>query len=78
MPQTYAEKQAFKAAIAAHKVKMDEENFEEAEAQAFRLWSEKPVCSAFLLEHNLRKIHSYSHVSARSLRMLQRSSISHH
>ncbi|KAF7792179.1 hypothetical protein EIP86_003210 [Pleurotus ostreatoroseus] len=43
MPQTYAEKQAFKAAIAAHKVKIDEENFEEAEAQAFRLWSEKPV-----------------------------------
>lgn len=46
MPQTYAEKQAFKAAVAARKVKLDEENFEEAEAQAFRLWSEKPVRTA--------------------------------
>ncbi|KAJ3519917.1 hypothetical protein NM688_g9232 [Phlebia brevispora] len=45
LPTSYAEKQAFKAYIYSLKVKLDEENFEEAEAQAFRLWSEKPVSS---------------------------------
>ena len=43
LPTSYEEKQSFKAQINALKRKIDEENFEEAEAQAFRLWSEKPV-----------------------------------
>ena len=43
LPATYAEKKAFKQHISTLKRKIDEENFEEAEAQAFRLWSEKSV-----------------------------------
>ncbi|EIN04669.1 hypothetical protein PUNSTDRAFT_128225 [Punctularia strigosozonata HHB-11173 SS5] len=39
-PKTYAEKQEFKARIRAMKVKQDEENFDEAEAQAYRAWTE--------------------------------------
>jgi amyloid beta precursor protein binding protein 1 len=42
-PKTYAEKQEFKKAILAMKVKQDEENFDEAEAQAYRCWSESKV-----------------------------------
>ncbi|GLB41190.1 putative regulatory subunit of the dimeric UBA3-ULA1 E1 enzyme [Lyophyllum shimeji] len=35
-PQTSAEKKAFKESILAMKIKMDEENFDEAESQAYR------------------------------------------
>ena len=45
LPSTYAEKTAFKEHILSLKVKFDEENFEEAEAHAFRLWSERIVSS---------------------------------
>ena len=42
-PKTLAEKDAFKARIRALQLKLDEENFEEAEAQAVRLWREVGV-----------------------------------
>ncbi|KAF9235937.1 hypothetical protein BU15DRAFT_64390 [Melanogaster broomeanus] len=42
-PKTYAERQEFKKSILAMKVKSDEENFEEAEAQAYRCWTETKV-----------------------------------
>lgn len=38
-PQTYAEKQEFKAKLNARKRTPDEENFEEAVAQAYRAWT---------------------------------------
>lgn len=38
-PASYAEKQEFKAKITAMKVKLDEENFDEAVAQAYRAWT---------------------------------------
>ncbi|KAJ3477723.1 hypothetical protein NLI96_g10270 [Meripilus lineatus] len=44
-PKTSAEKDAFKARIRALQLKLDEENFEEAEAQAVRLWREVGVPS---------------------------------
>ncbi|KAJ8082084.1 hypothetical protein PM082_007930 [Marasmius tenuissimus] len=44
-PKTYDEKKAFKASILAMKHKIDEENFDEAEAQAYRCWSETTVPS---------------------------------
>jgi len=44
-PKTYAEKQEFKKLILSMKVKQDEENFDEAEAQAYRCWSETKVPS---------------------------------
>jgi len=44
-PNTYAEKQEFKKAILAMKMKQDEENFDEAEAQAYRCWSETKIPS---------------------------------
>jgi amyloid beta precursor protein binding protein 1 len=42
-PKTYAEKQEFKKLILNMKVKQDEENFDEAEAQAYRCWSETKI-----------------------------------
>ena len=39
--RSYAEQKEFKASIRALQRKHDEENFEEAEAQAVRMWSEK-------------------------------------
>ncbi|KAF9218592.1 hypothetical protein BS17DRAFT_791049 [Gyrodon lividus] len=42
-PKTYAERQEFKKKILAMKVKSDEENFDEAEAQAYRCWTETKV-----------------------------------
>lgn len=42
-PQTPAERQEFKKRILAMKVKSDEENFDEAEAQAYRCWAETKV-----------------------------------
>ncbi|KIP05877.1 hypothetical protein PHLGIDRAFT_482064 [Phlebiopsis gigantea 11061_1 CR5-6] len=45
LPKAYAEQKAFKAAVLARQKKLDEENFEEAEAQAVRLWTEKGVPS---------------------------------
>ncbi|KAH0828583.1 hypothetical protein J3R83DRAFT_2855 [Lanmaoa asiatica] len=42
-PKTYAERQEFKKRILAMKVKSDEENFDEAEAQAYRCWTETKV-----------------------------------
>ena len=44
-PKTYQEKQAFKQAIRDMKVKADEENFEEAESQAYRCWTETTIPS---------------------------------
>ncbi|CAE6450337.1 unnamed protein product [Rhizoctonia solani] len=38
-PSSYADKQAFKAQLTAMKVKIDEENFDEAVAQAYRAWT---------------------------------------
>ena len=43
LPKTPAEKKEFKSNILAMRVKPDEENFEEAEAQAWRVWSEPAV-----------------------------------
>ena len=43
LPKTMAEKKEFKASILAMRIKPNEENFEEAEGQAVRLWSEKGV-----------------------------------
>ncbi|KAI6026547.1 hypothetical protein BKA83DRAFT_676286, partial [Pisolithus microcarpus] len=42
-PRTYSERQEFKKSILALKVKPDEENFDEAEAQAYRCWTETTV-----------------------------------
>lgn len=44
-PQTYSEKKAFKELISNERRKIDEENFEEAEAQAYRSWTETKVPS---------------------------------
>lgn len=43
LPRSYAEQKAFKAQILGRRKKPDEENFEEAESQAVRMWSEKSV-----------------------------------
>ncbi|EKM53152.1 uncharacterized protein PHACADRAFT_259339 [Phanerochaete carnosa HHB-10118-sp] len=45
LPRAYAEQKAFKAAVRARQRKLDEENYEEAEAQAVRMWSEKSISS---------------------------------
>ncbi|KAI0084996.1 hypothetical protein BDY19DRAFT_968441 [Irpex rosettiformis] len=45
LPISYAEQKLFKAQVIARQKKLDEENFEEAEGQAVRMWSEKPVSS---------------------------------
>ncbi|KAI0700659.1 hypothetical protein C8T65DRAFT_657406 [Cerioporus squamosus] len=45
LPKTPAEKKEFKSNILAMRIKPDEENFEEAEAQAWRVWSEPAVPS---------------------------------
>lgn len=47
LPSTYTDKEAFKAKLRALQLKPDEENFEEAEAQAWRAWSEPAVCASF-------------------------------
>jgi amyloid beta precursor protein binding protein 1 len=44
-PQTTAEKKLFKEGIQAMKIKIDEENFDEAEAQAYRCWTETRIPS---------------------------------
>ncbi|KAJ6470116.1 hypothetical protein C8R47DRAFT_1187793 [Mycena vitilis] len=44
-PQTTAERKQFKEGIQAMKIKFDEENFDEAEAQAYRCWAETRVPS---------------------------------
>ncbi|KAJ8488753.1 hypothetical protein ONZ45_g13834 [Pleurotus djamor] len=44
-PQNYAEKQEFKKNLAAMKIKVDEENFDEAEAQAYKAWTSTNVPS---------------------------------
>ncbi|KAF9644273.1 hypothetical protein BDM02DRAFT_3190778 [Thelephora ganbajun] len=43
IPKTYQEKKAFRRAILDMRVKVDEENFEEAESQAYRCWTETTV-----------------------------------
>lgn len=48
-PKTSAEKKEFKEGILGMKVKLDEENFDEAEAQAYRCWSEAKVRPLLLL-----------------------------
>ncbi|KAI0788968.1 hypothetical protein BC629DRAFT_470320 [Irpex lacteus] len=45
LPKSYTEQKAFKAQVIARRRKPDEENFEEAEGQAVRIWSEKDVPS---------------------------------
>ncbi|OBZ77300.1 NEDD8-activating enzyme E1 regulatory subunit [Grifola frondosa] len=45
LPTTMAEKRAFKESVLAMKIKPDEENFDEAEQQAWRVWSEPAVPS---------------------------------
>ncbi|CCM05676.1 uncharacterized protein FIBRA_07906 [Fibroporia radiculosa] len=42
-PSTSADKQAFKAAVREMRRKPDEENFDEAEAQAWRVWQEPAI-----------------------------------
>lgn len=42
-PQTYAEKQEFKLMLSAQKRTLDEENFDEAVAQAYRAWTPTDV-----------------------------------
>lgn len=42
-PQSQAEKKAFKETINTLKFRTDEENFEEAQAQAYRSWTESKV-----------------------------------
>ncbi|KAJ6627840.1 hypothetical protein B0H10DRAFT_2209966 [Mycena sp. CBHHK59/15] len=44
-PQTTVEKKLFKESVQAMKMKFDEENFDEAEAQAYRCWTETRVPS---------------------------------
>ncbi|KAJ7100214.1 hypothetical protein B0H15DRAFT_819220 [Mycena belliarum] len=44
-PQNTAEKKLFKESVQAMKIKFDEENFDEAEAQAYRCWTETRVPS---------------------------------
>ncbi|RDB30881.1 NEDD8-activating enzyme E1 regulatory subunit [Hypsizygus marmoreus] len=44
-PQTYAEKKSFKQGIQSMKLKYDEENFDEAESQAYRCWTDTSVPS---------------------------------
>ncbi|KAG6887884.1 hypothetical protein C0995_011964 [Termitomyces sp. Mi166 len=44
-PQSYPEKKAFKKSILDMKIKLDEENFDEAESQAYRCWTETGVPS---------------------------------
>ncbi|KAF8590696.1 hypothetical protein K439DRAFT_1403422 [Ramaria rubella] len=44
-PQSYADKQLFKKSIEAMKRKVDEENFDEASAQAYRAWTPTTVPS---------------------------------
>jgi len=39
----YDERHEFKKLIRAKKIKPDEENFDEAEAQAYRCWTETKV-----------------------------------
>ena len=43
LPATMPERRAFKEQLAALRKKLDEENFDEAEAQAWRIWSDPPV-----------------------------------
>lgn len=43
LPKSYSEQKAFKAQVLSRRKKPDEENFEEAESQAVRMWSEKVV-----------------------------------
>ncbi|KAI0666364.1 hypothetical protein C8Q78DRAFT_1059113 [Trametes maxima] len=45
LPKTMAEKKDFKKSILDLKIKVDEENFDEAEAQAWRVWSEPAIPS---------------------------------
>jgi amyloid beta precursor protein binding protein 1 len=43
LPKSSEERQQFKKGVLALKVKGDEENFDEAEAQAYRCWTETKV-----------------------------------
>ncbi|OAX41832.1 hypothetical protein K503DRAFT_734837 [Rhizopogon vinicolor AM-OR11-026] len=45
LPKSYDERQQFKKGILALKMKGDEENFDEAEAQAYRCWTETKIPS---------------------------------
>ncbi|KIY50216.1 hypothetical protein FISHEDRAFT_39656 [Fistulina hepatica ATCC 64428] len=45
-PKTYTEKNEFKAILRTMKKKFDEENFDEAEAQAYRCWTDSGIPSS--------------------------------
>lgn len=65
-PKTSAEKQEFKKGILAMKNKQDEENFDEAESQAYRAWTESIVCTLFALIKPSDAIHRSHPTSAPS------------
>ncbi|KZT64805.1 hypothetical protein DAEQUDRAFT_717458 [Daedalea quercina L-15889] len=46
LPSTMPERKEFKEHVVAMRKKIDEENFDEAEAQAWRIWSDPPVPNA--------------------------------
>ncbi|KAG1898773.1 uncharacterized protein F5891DRAFT_1190564 [Suillus fuscotomentosus] len=48
LPKSYEDRQQFKKSVLALKVKGDEENFDEAEAQAYRCWTETKVPSEIM------------------------------
>ncbi|KAL1939295.1 hypothetical protein VTO73DRAFT_10098 [Trametes versicolor] len=60
LPKTMAEKKEFKKGILALKVKSDEENFDEAEAQAWRVWSEPAIPSDIQALFSLSALQSTS------------------
>ncbi|OJT14239.1 NEDD8-activating enzyme E1 regulatory subunit [Trametes pubescens] len=60
LPKTLAEKKEFKKGILALKVKADEENFDEAEAQAWRVWSEPAIPSDIQALFSLSALQSAS------------------
>ncbi|KAI0654973.1 hypothetical protein C8Q70DRAFT_1022833 [Cubamyces menziesii] len=64
LPKTAAEKKEFKNQILALKIKPDEENFDEAEAQAWRVWSEPAIPSDVQSLFSLSPLPSTSDSSA--------------
>ncbi|KAK7472477.1 hypothetical protein VKT23_000592 [Stygiomarasmius scandens] len=62
-PKTYDEKKAFKAKILDMKTKFDEENFDEAEAQAYRSWTETNIPSDIRALFNDSRLESLSPTS---------------
>jgi len=65
-PKTYDEKKEFKALIRGMVIKSDEENLEEAEAQAYRTWTETNVPSEIrsLFEENSAALDDLASIQA--------------